>query len=92
MRKKKKSGQLPRGPFTFKDLEAAIRLDGWKREPHQTGGGHITYNNPDRDGKITLDVNWDSVKVGHRPWHGVCEQGGYSKKDLQILLDGRPLR
>jgi hypothetical protein len=87
MRTRKPSGRPYRGPFTAANFEAAIRLDGWTPEPHQTGGGHVDFCHPTRKGKIQIDYKWTAVKPGHDPFKGVMEQGGYSKRELLELLN-----
>jgi predicted RNA binding protein YcfA (HicA-like mRNA interferase family) len=83
-RKKKPSGRLSSGPWTFADFEKALKADGW----YPVGvGEHPNYRHPTRPGKVQLDKKWTGVKKGHLPFRGVAIQGGYSKKELQVLLN-----
>jgi predicted RNA binding protein YcfA (HicA-like mRNA interferase family) len=91
MRKKKPSGRLHRGPFTASNFEAALRLDGWQEESHQTGGGHTNWSHPTRPGKVQVDGKWTSVKPGHDPFKGIMVQTGYTKHELLNLLNGSEL-
>jgi hypothetical protein len=87
-RRKKPSGHLHRGPFTARDFEEAVRLDGWEPEKH---GRHPCWRHPTRRGKIQIDRKWTGVKPGHDPFRGVMRQGGYTKDELLRLLNGIPL-
>lgn len=82
-RKRKPSGRLPTGPWTFADLERAIKLDGWVETKH---GSHLNYTHPTKPGKVQLSDKWDGVKKGGFVFQSVARQAGLSAKQLQRLL------
>ena len=83
-RKKKPSGRLRHGPFTFLDLEHAIFLDGWLEDGH---GDHPNYRHPTKRGKVQLDKKWTGVKKGSQVFRSVARQAELSQGDLLRLLN-----
>ncbi len=83
-RKKKPGGRLSHGPFTFADLEAAIRRDDWQEANH---GDHPNYKHPTKPGKVQLDKKWTGVKKGSVVFKSVARQAGLTQKQLLELLN-----
>lgn len=83
-RRKKASGQLKRGPFTFKDLDCAIKLDGWYEAGH---GRHPNYRHPVKPGKVQLDRKWTGIRASDELFRSVAWQAGVSSKALLRLLN-----
>jgi predicted RNA binding protein YcfA (HicA-like mRNA interferase family) len=83
-RKKKPSGRLSHGPFSFADLERAIAKDGWIEGGH---GDHPNYKHPTKSGKVQLDKKWTGVKKGSLVFKSVARQAGLSQTDLLRLLN-----
>jgi hypothetical protein len=83
-RKKKPSGRLKSGPFTFADLERAIEADGWLPDGH---GDHPNYSHETKRGKVQLDKKWTGVKKGSMVFRSVASQAGLSQRELQKLLN-----
>jgi hypothetical protein len=85
-RNRNKKGQaLSRGPFGYRELDREFRRIGYK--PAKPGD-HMNLKHPDRPGKVQLDTKWENVKVGGWVWRYLCRQSGYSKKELQRILNG----
>lgn len=84
-KKKKKGDQLSRGPFDCRELERGLRRVGYQPTKH---GSHMNFEHPDRPGKVQLDDKWQNVKVGGWVWRSLCRQSGYSKKELQRIVNG----
>lgn len=85
-KKRRRSGQLYRGPFVSADFRKALESDGWVRAK---GGKHPNYTHPTRRGKAQVPNNWTAVKPGHDPWKNLCRQTGYTGKELLELLNRR---
>lgn len=83
-RKRKPSGRLSTGPWTFFDIERAIKSVGWYEVKH---GDHPNYRHPEKPGKVQLDKKWTGVKKGHLVFRGVASQAGLTQKELQRLLN-----
>jgi predicted RNA binding protein YcfA (HicA-like mRNA interferase family) len=84
--KKRKKGQLRRGPFTSNDVKKALALDGWQAEP---GGGHQTvYRHPAKRGKIPVSEGWTALRAWCPILRGMCRTAGLSKDELLHLLNG----
>lgn len=83
-RRKKPSGRLSTGPWTFADLERAIVRDGWYEVRH---GDHPNYKHATKRGKVQLDKKWTGVKKGHTVFKGVASQAGLTQHQLQKLLE-----
>jgi predicted RNA binding protein YcfA (HicA-like mRNA interferase family) len=83
-RQKKASGRLSSGPFSFADIERAIRADGWSEVSH---GSHPNYEHPTKPGKIQLDKKWTGVKKGSVAYRSVARQAGLTSKKFQELLN-----
>lgn len=87
-RKKKSSGTLKRGPFTFKDLEKALKADGWtRRKGHRRGSKHHCYEHPTKTGKPVLAEKWDSIQANDQMFRSVAAAAGLSKRRLLELLN-----
>lgn len=86
-RKKKPSGKLSTGPWTFDDLRKILEAEGYVR---REGAGHPHWEHPSRPGKVSLDEKWTGVKCGSLVFNSVGRQSGYGKKGLQRLLNGLP--
>jgi len=84
VRKKKPSGRLSHGPFTFADLEQAIMNDDWLEADH---GDHPNYKHPTKSGKVQLDKKWTGVKKGSVVFKSVARQAGLTQKQLLELLN-----
>lgn len=87
-KRRRRSGNLHRGPFSAGDFDAGLRLDGWFEVPHTR---HRNYRHPVRPGKVQVDAKWTGVKPGYFSFRMVMEQAGYTKDELLRLLNGRPL-
>jgi hypothetical protein len=89
-RKRKPSGRLSGGPWTYSDLQREFLRVGYEPLPRsgQSGGSHENWRHPDRSGTAQLDTNWDRVKVGSIPWQGLVAQTGYSSKELRRIMNG----
>jgi hypothetical protein len=84
-KKRRRGRQLSRGPFSCRDLEREFRRIGYRVVKH---GDHLNLKHPDRPGKVQLDAKWKHVKVGGWVWRYLCRQSGYSKQELQRILNG----
>lgn len=88
-RKKRKKGTkgppLNRGPFAFRDLDRAIKKDGWREAKH---GDHPNYKHPTKSGKVQLDKKWTSIRANDTMFRSVARQAGLSNKALLRLLNG----
>lgn len=82
------SGRLSSGPWTYDDLWKALTRAGWAKVGQNSS--HVHLSHPTRNGKIQLDKKWTAVKTSHWTFKGVAAQGGYSPKELQRILNGRP--
>ena len=81
----KPSGRLSSGPWTYRDLYECLSRDGWKPVPATR---HVAMVNDARPGrKIMLDKKWTSVKKGSVVFNSIADQGAYSAKQLQRLLN-----
>ena len=83
-RNKKPSGRLNHGPFTFDDLEKAIKSDGWYEVGH---GDHPNYEHGTKSGKVQLDKKWTGVKKGSVVLRSVARQADLTDKELLKLLN-----
>jgi predicted RNA binding protein YcfA (HicA-like mRNA interferase family) len=81
----KKGPRLNRGPFTFSDLDRAIKRDGWKEAKH---GNHPNYKHPTKRGKVQLDKKWDGIRANDLMFRSVARQAGLTNKELLRLLNG----
>ncbi len=75
-----------RGPFTAKEIEKALRLDGWEVQP---GGNHPVYRHPTKRGKIPIKKAWSGIKAGDPIFNGMCRTMGVTTEQLLELLAGR---
>lgn len=83
--RRKKGQELSRGPFSHREIERELRRVGY--EPVKAGA-HLNFKHPDRPGKVQLDAKWTEIKVGGWVWRYLCRQSGYSKKELQRVVNG----
>lgn len=83
--RRKKGQELSRGPFNHRELERELRRVGYEATKP---GDHLNFKHPDRPGKVQLDAKWTGVKVGGWVWRSLCRQTGYSKKELQMIVNG----
>lgn len=83
-RKKKPSGRLNKGPFTYADLDKAIDLDGWYPVD---GTKHESYEHATKGGKVSLDKKWTGIKYGHNMFKSVAAQAGLTQQELLKLLN-----
>lgn len=83
--RRKKGQELSRGPFNHRELERELRRVGYEATKP---GDHLNFKHPDRPGKVQLDAEWTGVKVGGWVWRSLCRQTGYSKKELQRIVNG----
>lgn len=81
----RKGPQLNRGPFEFKDLDRAIKRNGWLEAKH---GGHPNYKHPTKRGKVQLDKKWTGIRANDMMFRSVARQAGLSNKELLRLLNG----
>ena len=86
-RKKKPSGRLSKGPWTYDDIRKVLESQGYTSEK---GAAHPQWRHPTRPGKVSLDKKWTSVKTGQMVFDSLARQTGYGKKGLQRLLNGLP--
>jgi predicted RNA binding protein YcfA (HicA-like mRNA interferase family) len=84
-RKKKPSGRASHGPFSFADMERAIKKDGWEEAGH---GDHPNYEHDTKPGKVQLDKKWTGVKKGSLVFRSVARQAGLTTKQFLDLLNG----
>lgn len=82
--KSKKGRPLNRGPFNFRDLDRAIKKDGWREARH---GDHPNYKHPARSGKVQLDKKWTGIRANDTMFRSVARQAGLSNKVLLRLLN-----
>lgn len=82
--KGKKGPPLNRGPFAFRDLDRAIKKDGWREAKH---GSHPNYKHPTKGGKVQLDKKWTGIRANDMIFRNVARQAGLSSKDLLRLLN-----
>lgn len=87
MRPHKKT--LNRGPFTWSDVVAALKLDGWADEG--PGGSHpIVMSHPTKPGKIPISKKWDSLKPSHEVYKQIKRTSGLENTEFLYLLNGHP--
>jgi hypothetical protein len=84
-KRKKKAGPLSRGPFAYRELNKELRRVGYV--PSKPGD-HVNLKHPNRAGKVQLDAKWTEIKVGGWVWRSLSRQTGYSKDQLQRILNG----
>jgi hypothetical protein len=77
--------QLSRGPFDFRAINRELRRVGYESA---RPGDHVNLEHPGRRGKVQLSTQWRHVKVGGWIWRNLCRQSGYSKEELQRILNG----
>lgn len=80
-----KGPRLNRGPFTFSDLDRAIKRDGWKEAKH---GNHPNYKHPTKKGKVQLDKKWTGIRANDLMFRSVARQASLTNKELLRLLNG----
>lgn len=81
----KKGPPLHRGPFTFSDLDRAIKKDGWTEAKH---GNHPNYKHSTKRGKVQLDKKWTGIRANDLMFRSVARQAGLTNKQLLRLLNG----
>jgi len=86
-RKKKPSGRLTKGPWTFDDIRIAIEKQGYVREE---AAGHPQWRHTTRAGKVSLDEKWTGVKKGQVVFKSLARQTGYGEEGLLRLLNELP--
>lgn len=82
----RKDKTLRRGPFTAKDVETALKLDGWTSAP---GGNHNVWSHPTKRGKIPVKGAWSSLKAWCPILGGMARTMQLEKPALLALLNGR---
>lgn len=84
-RKKKPSGRLNKGPFGTRDVERALKADGWFAEG---GGGHQTvFRHAKKPGKIPVSQAWTGLRAWDPILTGIAETSGLGKRRLLQLLN-----
>jgi hypothetical protein len=81
----KQGPQLNRGPFSFKDLDRAIRRAGWEEARH---GRHPNYKHRTKHGKVQLDKKWTGIRANDTMFRSIARQAGLTSKELLHLLNG----
>lgn len=82
-RKRKPSGKLWRGPFTFDHLRQVVEEAGFERcTGEKAGTNHSTWEHPETGEKVPLSDKWDGVKKGHAPFNSVADRMGISGREL----------
>lgn len=81
----RKGPPLNRGPFDFKDLDSAIKKDGWEEAKH---GDHPNYKHPTKSGKVQLDKKWTGIRANDMMFRSVARKAGLTSKELLRLLNG----
>lgn len=88
-KKRRKGGKgaadLNRGPFSTTDFDKHLRRVGWERV---SGGRHLNYRHPDREGKVQLSTNWTGIRASDPIFNSIARQTGYGKKGLLRVLNG----
>lgn len=76
-----------RGPFTTKDVKAALKADGWVCSTQ--GGGHQTvWRHPAKPGKFPVSEHWNALRASDPILRGMVRTCGIDKKRLLRLLNG----
>jgi hypothetical protein len=86
-RRKKPSGRMSSGPWTFEDFRRVFEAEGYQRVE---GSSHPQWRHPQRPGKVCLDEKWTGVKYGHEVFASLGRQSGYGKKVLRRLMNDLP--
>jgi len=87
-KKRKNKSELKRGPFTTRDVERALKLDGWVARG--SGGKHPRmYEHPTKSGKNPVSDKWNSIHAGDRVFKSLCQTMGVTKDELLELLNGQ---
>lgn len=83
-RKKKPSGKPKRGPFTTKDVKAALERDGWA--PRVGGNHQSVWEHPTKRGKIPVSEAWTGLRAGCPILKGLARTMGLADAALLSLL------
>lgn len=88
-KRRKNKSELSRGPFDSKDVERALKLDGWTRRTG--GGGHGVYydSHPTKEGKVPISTEWTGLRCWDPIVRGFLETMHVSKDELLHLLNGQ---
>lgn len=74
-----------RGPFTAKDVERALKADGWGE---QSGGNHPVWKHPTKPGKFAVSKKWSALRISDPILKGMMRTCGIDKARLVRLLNG----
>ena len=85
MARKRKDKTLSKGPFTARDVEKALKLDGWTSSP---GGNHVVWEHPTKPGKIPIKKSWTGLRAWCPILKGFTRTMGLTKNELLRLLNG----
>jgi predicted RNA binding protein YcfA (HicA-like mRNA interferase family) len=69
-------------PLTAADLIRMLLRDGFEEV---AGTKHRAFEHPERGGKVSVSMKWNSLRFGHDAMKGVMGQAGWTKADVRRL-------